>query len=76
MTLFYWFTPNNMIAFNMKYPGQLLNAALSWQTNRRQSKKKSRYGKKHNVKMAAEFQIQQKILPRTSSLLKIVPIFI
>ena len=55
MTLFYWFTPNNMIAFNMKYPGQLLNAALSWQTNRRQSKKKSRHGQKHNVTMAAEF---------------------
>ena len=55
MTLFYWFTPNNMIAFNMKYPGQLLNAALSWQTNRRQSKKKSRHGQKHNVTMAVEF---------------------
>ena len=45
-----------MIAFNMKYPGQLLNAALSWQTNRRQSKKKkSRHGQKHNVIMAVEF---------------------
>ena len=55
MALFYWFTPNNMIAFNMKYPGQLRNAALSWQTNRRQSKKKSRYGQKHNVTMAVEF---------------------
>ena len=43
-----------MIAFNMKYPGQLLNAALSWQTNRRQSKK-SRHGQKHNVTMAVGF---------------------